>query len=244
LAGTDSNSDSTRLDDRSGPGRATERMSGEAIRVLVLADQPVFAEALALAIDASPPLACIGVASDVEGVLRVCAETAADVIVMDAQLSGGDGIDTARSCLEVVPDARVLMLSENLPTAALVRAAVDAGASALLSKTANLASVVEAIPSLTGDGFTIDKDTVRMLCGPASPGSPGRRQHEPGALTRRERDILWLLVNGIDLQTASVRLGISVNTSRGYVKNLYRKLGVHNQLELVAVARRRGLLEE
>ncbi len=219
-------------------------MTAEAIRVLVVADQPVFAEALALAIDASPHMACVGVASDAEGARRVCDEVAADVIVMDAQLGDGDGIEMARSCLEVVPDARVLLLSEHPPEAALVRAAVDAGASALLPKTANLASVVEVIPSLTGHGFTTDKDTVRMLCGPASTRSSGRRQHEPGGLTRRERDILWLLVNGIDLQTASVRLGISVNTSRGYVKNLYRKLGVHNQLELVAVARRRGLLEE
>jgi DNA-binding NarL/FixJ family response regulator len=234
----------TRLGDRRGPDRAAETVSEGAIRVLVVADQPVFAEALALAIDASPHLACVGVASDAEGARRLCDEAAIDVIVMDAQLSVGDGIDTARSCLEVVAEARVLLLSEHPPTAALVRAAVDAGASALLPKTANLASVVEVIPSLTDQGFTTDKDTVRMLCGPASTRSSGRRQQEQGALTRRERDILWLLVNGIDLQTASVRLGISVNTSRGYVKNLYRKLGVHNQLELVAVARRRGLLEE
>jgi DNA-binding NarL/FixJ family response regulator len=218
-------------------------VSGEAIRVLVVVDQPVFAEALALAIDASSRLACVGVTSDAESALRSCAETPTDVVVMDAQLGDGHGIDAARACLEVVPEARVLMLSEQLPASALVRAAVDAGVAALLSKTANLASVVEVIPSLTGHGFTIDKDTVRMLCGPAGLHPPGGRHSEPGALTRRERDILWLLVNGIDLQTASVRLGISVNTSRGYVKNLYRKLGVHNQLELVAVARRRGLLE-
>jgi DNA-binding NarL/FixJ family response regulator len=239
-----SNFNRARLGCRRGPDRAAEIVSGEAIRVLVVADQPVFAEALALAIDASPQLACVGVASDAEGARRVCGEVSIDVIVMDAQLSGGDGTDTARSCLEVVGEARVLLLSEHPPTAAMVRAAVDAGASALLPKTANLASVVEVIPSLTDQGFTTDKDTVRMLCGPASTRSSGRRQQEQGALTRRERDILWLLVNGIDLQTASVRLGISVNTSRGYVKNLYRKLGVHNQLELVAVARRRGLLEE
>jgi DNA-binding NarL/FixJ family response regulator len=63
-------------------------------------------------------------------------------------------------------------------------------------------------------------------------------------LTRREQDILSLLTNGVDLQAASSRLGIKVNTTRGYVKNLYRKLGVHNQIELLAVARERGLLQE
>ncbi len=51
------------------------------------------------------------------------------------------------------------------------------------------------------------------------------------------------MVRGVDLQNAAARLGITVNTARGYVKTLYRKLGVHNQLELVALARERGLLE-
>ena len=47
----------------------------------------------------------------------------------------------------------------------------------------------------------------------------------------------------MDLQSAAARLGITANTARGYVKNLYRKLGVHSQLELLAVARDRGLLD-
>ena len=65
----------------------------------------------------------------------------------------------------------------------------------------------------------------------------------PRTLTGRERDILSLLVSGVDLQATALRLGITVNTARGYVKNLYRKLGVHNQLELLAVTRERGLLD-
>ena len=73
---------------------------------------------------------------------------------------------------------------------------------------------------------------------------PTRRGAGTSLLTNREQDILTLLVGGVDLQRASARLGITVNTARGYVKNLYRKLGVHNQLELLAVARERGLLDE
>jgi len=59
----------------------------------------------------------------------------------------------------------------------------------------------------------------------------------------QHRADLSLLVSGVDLRSAAARLGITVNTARGYVKNLYRKLGVHNQLELLALARERGLLE-
>jgi DNA-binding NarL/FixJ family response regulator len=220
-------------------------MSGEAIRVLVVDDHPVFAEALALAIEASPRLSCVGVAADAVGALQMADEVTADVIVMDAQLRDEDGIDTARSCLQDHPDARVLVLSEHQPSASLVRAALDAGASALLPKTTSLGVVVDTIPSLTEHCFTTDRHTVAMLCGPVPARRPTSRDDPAGdTLTRRERDILGLLVSGIDLQTASLRLGISVNTTRGYVKNLYRKLGVHNQLQLLAVARQRGLFEE
>lgn len=219
-------------------------MTGDAIRVLVVDDHPVFAEALALAIEASPRMSCVGVAADAEGALRMAYEVAADVIVMDAQLQEEDGIDTARSCLEDHPDAVVLVLSEHAPSSSLVRAALDTGASALLPKTTSLGVVVDTIPSLTEHCFTTDRDTVAMLCGPLTPRRLNRDSWGTDTLTRRERDILGLLVSGVDVQTASLRLGISVNTTRGYVKNLYRKLGVHNQLQLLAVARQRGLFEE
>ena len=89
----------------------------------------------------------------------------------------------------------------------------------------------------------MDRKTLGVLCAPALAGQAGRSGPSAALLTRREQDILGLLVSGVDLQTGSVRLGITLNTARGYVKNLYRKLGVHNQLELLAVAREKGLLE-
>ena len=115
------------------------------------------------------------------------------------------------------------------------------GRSGLLSKAASLNEVVETVSSLTDHSFTMDRESVASLCGPpVAQGAP--RSRGSALLTRREQDILDLLVSGVDLQ-APVRLGITVNTARGYVKNLYRKLGVHNQLELLAVAREKGLLE-
>ena len=88
----------------------------------------------------------------------------------------------------------------------------------------------------------MDRQSLIGLC--ESAGGPAvRRSSDSSPLTGRERDILSLLASGVDLQAAARRLGITVNTARGYVKNLYRKLGVHNQLELLAVARERGLLD-
>jgi DNA-binding CsgD family transcriptional regulator len=112
----------------------------------------------------------------------------------------------------------------------------------MLPKSASLDAVVEALPSLRTPCFTLDRASLRALV--AGAGAAARRGAGTSLLTNREQDILTLLVGGVDLQRASARLGITVNTARGYVKNLYRKLGVHNQLELLAVARERGLLDE
>jgi DNA-binding NarL/FixJ family response regulator len=136
-----------------------------------------------------------------------------------------------------------LILTGRPPTAALIKDSLEAGALGFLSKLVSLSAVVATIGRLSEECFTLDRETVRALCDPLTDRERGG-ESRPGALTRRERDILELLVSGVDPQAAALRMGITVNTARGYVKNLYSKLGVHNQLELLAVARRRGLLDE
>jgi len=143
-----------------------------------------------------------------------------------------------------------MVLTDQGPNAELIRGAVEAGASAVFPKATSLGVVVSALPTLSEYLFTTDKRTIVALCdrpptrAPALSQNGQLRPSEPNPLTRRERDILTLLDSGVDLPSASDRLGISVNTTRGYVKNLYRKLDVHSQVELLAVARERGLLEE
>jgi DNA-binding NarL/FixJ family response regulator len=210
---------------------------------MVVDGQPVFGEALAVAINAAPRLTCVAVAPDADEAERLAAETKPDVVVMDVGHDGTDGLNVTRSLRESHPGTRVLVLTGQSPSAPLVHAASEAGASALLSKASSLSVVVEAISSLTADCFTLERTTVSALCEPALAGRPARASQSGTVLTRREQDILDLLARGVDLQTGSARLGITVHTARGYVKNLYRKLGVHNQLELLAVARETGLLE-
>ncbi len=218
-------------------------MTGDGtIKVMVVDGQPLFAEALALAINASARASCVAIAPGAEEALHRARETRPDVAIIDAGVVT-EGIAATQTLRATQPDLRVLVLTGRAPDASLVREAARAGASALLPKTASLRVVVESIPSLTEGCFTMDRRTVELLCA-AAPGRAARSHGADGQLTGREQDILGLLVSGVDLQRASARLGITVNTARGYVKNLYRKLGVHNQLELLAVTRDRGLLDD
>ena len=141
--------------------------SMSALTVMVVDGQPVFGEALALAIDAAPKLSCVAVAPDADEAERLAAETQPDVVVMDLGPDGTDVIAATRSLRESHPGTRVLVLTGQSPDAPLVRAAAEAGASALLTKASRLSVVVDAISSLTEDCFTLDRTTVRELCEPS-----------------------------------------------------------------------------
>jgi two-component system response regulator DesR len=196
-----------------------------AIRVMVVDDHAVFAEALAMAINASGWMRCVAIANDADEAHRLAADSDPDVVVMDVGLEGPDGIEATSSLRKSRPQTRVLVLTGQVPTAPLIHAAAQAGASALLLKSNRLTEVVDTIPSLAHHALAT------------------RNRSTSAFLTRREYDILGLLAQGVDLQTAAHRLGITVNTARGYVKGLYRKLDVHTQLELLAVAREKGLID-
>jgi DNA-binding NarL/FixJ family response regulator len=212
----------------------------ERIEVLIVDDHRVFAQALALAIDASSQLRCTGVATTAEEALSLADQARPDVVVMDAGLGEDDGIALTREIISRCPETRVLVLTGQNPDPAIILASAEARASGLLPKIVDLGTVVDAVGLLSADCFVTDRDIISALCA-LRPSRPDVAIVQADTLTNRERDILELLVEGVDVQTASLRLGITVNTARGYVKNLYRKLGVHNQLELLAVARRREL---
>ena len=211
-----------------------------AMKVMVVDDHAVFAEALAMAINASGRMRCVAIASDADEAHRMAEESDPDVVVMDVGLEGPDGIVTTSWLRQSRPKTRVVVLTGQVPTAPLIHAVAQAGASALLLKSTGLTEVVETIPSLAEHGFTMDHKTVELLCAPALAGLATRSRSTAILLTRREHDILELLAQGVDLQSAAHHLGITVNTARGYVKGLYRKLDVHTQLELLAVAREEG----
>jgi DNA-binding NarL/FixJ family response regulator len=209
--------------------------------VVIVDDHPVFAQALAMAIDSSNDLRCAGVASTADGALSLAEQTRPDAVVMDIGLGDDDGIALTREITSRRPETRVLILTGQNPSPSLVQASAEARASGFLTKIVSLDAVVDAVPLLSTECFVTDRDLVSALCA-QRPARPTTSAAHADTLTHRERDILELLVEGVDVQAAALRLGITVNTARGYVKNLYRKLGVHNQLELLAVARRRELL--
>ena len=105
---------------------------GAPITVMVVDDHPVFAEALALAIEATGDLACVGTAPDVDRATRLADELEPDVTVMDLQLGGTDGVTGTRHLLERHPHMQVLVLTGLPLSPTLMRDVADKAIKAMI----------------------------------------------------------------------------------------------------------------
>jgi len=213
-------------------------MGDEVITVLVVDGHQTFAELLGVALRGQPDLRYVGHARNGEQALRLCAELRPDVILLDPELPDADGIAIAEMLRHRQPNTRVVILTAS-NEATLVGRATAAGAAGFLSKNGALGDVLHAVHTAHGGGMTVSTDILARLLRSTSPVVGPRG----GGLTAREHEVLELMGSGLDPRAIARRLGISVHTCRGYVKAVLAKLDVHSQLEAVAVATRRGLIQ-
>ncbi len=207
------------------------------LAVLVIDDQRTFADLLQGALTYQPDMCRVDVAYELSAGLDLIDQNHHDVVVLDVHFAGDsrDGVDAASEIKLRYPDTRVVLLTgQSVPS--LIGRAAEVGANALVAKNGSLAEILQAIRSDTS-GLTISPLIFQSL-------SPA---HEPGpgvpVLTKRESDVLAMLVLGLDAKAISHHLQISLNTCRSYIKTLLNKLHAHSQLEAVAIARSHGLLD-
>ena len=207
-------------------------------RVLVVDDHTTFSDLLALALSREPDLSCVGTASSVAKALVMADEQRPDLVIMDVRLGDGDGIAATAVLTRLYPDLRVVVLTAHVDMTLMQRAA-DAGACGLLPKDGSLPDMLETLRSSRRGALVVHPALLTSLMTTRS-----RRRRSDGfpPLTRRERDVLRLLAAGFDARAIGKDLGISVNTCRGYLKNLMMKLDAHSQLEAVVIATNHGLV--
>lgn len=206
----------------------------DAIRVVVVDDHRTVAGAMALALGSAVGIECVGTVHTARDARFMATRYVADVVVMDVNLGDGDGIEIAADLVRAAPELRIVILTGVLDKT-LLRRAADAGAVAVLAKDGTLEDLLATIRSSASDGLVVQPQLLRRLLGEADDASA--RVH----LTNREREVLSLLAEGLDVQRIAARLGITVMTCRTYLRNLMGKLDAHSQLEAVLNAARLGL---
>lgn len=200
----------------------------------------MFSELLTLALALEPDLEVVGSTSDMAEVAEELGAEGVDVVVMESEVRGGDGVERVRSVKAMSPGTKVLLVCESPTLEVLVRAAA-AGADGFLARDSSLGEIMAAVRS-DAEGLQIRGDTLEALrLRVSAEGEADGRSWDP-RLTHRERDVLALLAEGLDPQTIAAQLGVTVHTSRSYVRNVLAKLGAHSQLEAVIIAARCGIV--
>jgi DNA-binding NarL/FixJ family response regulator len=209
--------------------------------VLIVEDHPVVAEGLSSLLGDFPDLAIVGCVASVAGVVAVMGEISPGVAVVDFHLPDGTGADVADRIRARSPSTAIVFLSAD-DSDEILLAAIEAGASSYLLKSATGKEIVHAIRSAAGGETLIPAGTIT---GVLSRERESARQHARqeellGRLTRREQEILALMIQGADNRTVAERLSISYATVRTHVRSILAKLGARSQLEAVAKATQWG----
>jgi len=211
-------------------------------RILIVEDHLVVAEGLAALLAEHPDLDVVGRAASVAATDRLAAAGPVDVAIVDYWLPDGTGVDAVAALRAHWPDAVVVFLSVD-DSDELMLAALEAGASGYLVKTASGADVAEAVRRAGEGEILIPARQLATLL--TRRRVQARRQTERSrrldSLTPRERQILGLMAEGMDNREVARRLGVSYATVRSHVRNLLGKLGARSKLEAVVRAADWGL---
>ena len=219
-------------------------MADERVTVLIIDDHPMVAEGMRRVLDRETDIDVIGVAADGDQGIALAAQHRPSVAVIDSNLPGRSGAETAREIRDRNPAVAVLFLSGDGSDSAVL-AAVEAGATAYLVKTVSAKEVVETVRRVAGGEMLIPARVLAELI--ASRRSQlveeDERRRFAAQFTERELDVIRLIGRGLDNQRMADALNVAPTTMRWHVRNVLEKLQVHSKLEAVVVATEMGLLE-
>lgn len=220
-------------------------------RVVLVDDQQLVRSGFRMILSVEPDLEVVGEAADGAEAVQVARELRPDVILMDVQMPGTDGIAATR---EVVAEdlGRVVILT-TFDRDDYLFAALEAGASGFLLKNADPDTLVEAVRAVAGGHALLAPEVTRrvierMTAGghDDSPATSGSAAAVPGLdlLTDREREVLVLVGQGLSNAEIAGRLVLGEATVKTHVSNVLAKLQVRDRVQAVVLAHRAGLIPE
>lgn len=210
------------------------------LSVLIADDHPVFRDGIRALLEATSDTEVVGEATTGEEALSLAAELQPDVILMDVQMPGLNGIEATRKIVADHPDVRVLMVTM-FEDDASVFTAMRAGARGYVLKDATREEIRRAIRAVANDEAIFSPAiAARLIAFFAEPPLSIPRNMFP-ELTNREKEILDLVAKGESNRAIAGRLTLSPKTVSNYVSNILNKLQVADRTEAIAKAREAGL---
>jgi DNA-binding NarL/FixJ family response regulator len=210
------------------------------ISVLIVDDHAVVREGLRTFLELQPGLDVVGEAGDGREAIDAARRLRPDVILMDLVMPELDGVAAMRVLRTEVPDTRVIVLTSFLDDERLLPA-IQAGAAGYLLKNVEPSELARAIHAAHRGEAIIDPSAAARLV-QAFADSASVRPPEPERLTRREHEVLELIVGGRSNKRIALELGISEKTVKTHVGHVLAKLGVTDRTQAALLAVRDGLV--
>ncbi|MEV8096130.1 response regulator transcription factor [Kitasatospora sp. NPDC085879] len=231
--------------------------AGPVTRVVVADDQTVVREGIVMLLGLLPGIEVVGAAADGEEAVRLVAEHAPDVVLMDLRMPRCDGVEATRRIRSEHPGTEVVVLTTYADDDSLFPA-LWAGARGYLTKDAGAEEIARAIADVrsgaAGLSPQVQRRLLESLSGPVPkppqppasaqppvsaqpPGSAGL----PDGLTAREAEVLALIAEGLSNAEIAAELFVSPSTVKTHINNLFAKTAVRDRAQAVAYAYRHGI---
>jgi DNA-binding NarL/FixJ family response regulator len=222
-----------------------EQRSADSIRVLICDDHALFRRGLTMVLESEDGIEVVGEAEDGADAVARAEELAPDVVLMDVRMPNISGIEATRAIADIVPTAKILMLTVSDEEADLYEA-IKAGATGYLLKEISIEEVATAIHAVMGGQSLISPSMASKLLSEFTnlAKKVDERQAVPTPrLTDRELEVLKLVAQGLTNREIAGELFISDNTVKNHVRNILEKLHLHSRMEAVVYAVREKLLD-
>ncbi len=228
-----------------GPEGTASGLAVEPIRVLVVDDHALFRRGLQMVLEQEPDIEVVGEASDGAAAVTAATEMLPDIVLMDVRMPKGGGIDACTAIHEIVPSAKIIMLTISDEEADLYEA-IKAGAMGYLLKEISIEEVAAAVRAVYGGQSLISPSMASKLLTEFATmikKTDDRQQVPTPRLTDREMEVLKLVAKGMNNRDIAKQLFISENTVKNHIRNILEKLQLHSRMEAVVYAVREKLLE-
>jgi two-component system, NarL family, response regulator LiaR len=204
---------------------------------MIVDDHAMVRSGLAAFLSVADDFELVAEAENGNQAVRLCGELKPDVVLMDLVMPGMDGVQTTRAIRERFPDIQVIALT-SFPEDRLVQEVLEAGALSYLLKNVGADELARAIRAARAGRPTLAPEAAQALIQRATaPRAPG---HD---LSPREREVLALMVQGLNNPDIAERLVVGRSTVKFHVSSILGKLGVQSRTEAVALAVQHRLVD-
>lgn len=206
------------------------------IRVITVDDHEIMRNGIAFSLQAFKDLELVGEAPNGKKALQLCGELEPDVVLMDMQMAGMDGVQTTQAIREKYPEVQVLALT-SFYDRGLVQRAIQAGASGYLVKGVSAQELAKVIRLVYSGNTILSQEASQALI--QMDDQPSKVGDD---LTDRELEVLVLLAEGLSNAKIAQQLTISTSTAKHHVRAILSKLGAANRAGAVALAMQHDLI--